>query len=151
LFNNSGGIEASCVLHAPNGSTSIDLRSLTSFAMFTASGAISDTSPTTINGDIGTGLGAFSILGTHIGEIYAAGTTLNAELIANNTTCSIYQNGTEIVNFSRTVYSINPALVSLHAIVSILSPTDIIEIHGNVNERESTIKNRNLSLMRYYI
>jgi hypothetical protein len=117
--------------------------------MFTASGAISDTAPTTINGDIGTAVGALTISGTHTGEIYSAGTSLNAELIANNTTYSIYKNGTEIVNSSRTVYSMNPALISLHAIVSILNPTDIIEIHWNVSEGESTIKNRSLSLIHF--
>jgi hypothetical protein len=151
LFTKLGAITmgAGSSINPPTGESSIDLRILSSFSMFTASGAISDTAPTTINGDIGTAVGALTISGTHTGEMYSAGTSLNAELIANNTTYSIYKNGIEIVNSSRIVYSMNPALISLHAIVSILNPTDTIEIHWNVSEGESTIKNRSLSLIHF--
>lgn len=52
------GVAANCVLEAPMGDSPIDLGVLSSFAMFTSSGAISADISSAIVGDVGTALGA---------------------------------------------------------------------------------------------
>jgi hypothetical protein len=151
IFTNSGALSigANSIINAPTGVSVIDLRILSSFAMFTASGAIASGANSTIDGNVATSIGALTTEGQHYGEKYSAGTTLNAKMTANNTTYSIYQNGVELVNTSRTVHSMTPTLISLHAIISILQPTDTIEIRWKVSEGESMMQNRSLSLIRF--
>jgi hypothetical protein len=138
------GIGASCVLTVPSGVSVIDLGVLSSFAMFTSSGAMTADVTSIITGDVGTGLGAIAILGTHNGEIYPAGSTSSPEAIA---TYSIYQNGIEVVNSSRTISSPN-TVVSLQTMVTILTEGEAIEVRWKVENGEALLDNRTLSLIR---
>ncbi|MFT6096438.1 MAG: hypothetical protein ACJAT0_001782 [Nonlabens sp.] len=151
IFTNSGALSigANSIINMPLGVSVIDLRILSSFAMFTASGAIASGANSTIDGNIATSIGALTTAGQHYGEKYSAATTLDAKMTANNTTYSIYQNGEELVNTSRTIHSMTPTLISLHAIISILDPTDTIEIRWKVSEGESMMQNRSLSLIHF--
>jgi hypothetical protein len=151
VFTNSGALSmgANSIINEPAGVSVIDLRILSSFAMFTASGAIASGANSTIDGNVATSVGVLTTAGQHYGEKYSAGTTLDAKMTANNTTYSIYQNGVELVTTGRTVHSINPTLISLHAIISILDPTDTIEIRWKVSEGQSMMQNRSLSLIRF--
>jgi hypothetical protein len=74
---------------------------------------------------------------------------LESAATANNTTYSIYQNGIEIVNSSRTIFTIDSALVSLQTMITSLTDSDVIEIRWKVDEGESTIGNRDLSLIHF--
>jgi hypothetical protein len=137
-------VGASCILTIPSGVSPINLRRLESFVMFTTSGAVSSDASSTITGDIGTGIGAMSIAGTHHGNEYPPGTTASEETTA---TYSIYQDGNEVANSSRTVISLH-AVVSLQAMVTTLTPGEVIEIRWKVNGGEATLDNRNLLLTR---
>ncbi|MFB0905226.1 MAG: ice-binding family protein [Nonlabens sp.] len=151
LLTKSGAISigANSVLNVPTGESFINLRILSSFAMFTTIGAVSDTATSVTTGDVGTASGALTMAGTHNGEEYPAGTTLESAATANNTTYSIYQNGIEIVNSSRTIFTIDSALVSLQTMITSLTDSDVIEIRWKVDEGESTIGNRDLSLIHF--
>jgi hypothetical protein len=135
-------IGAGSVLTAPTGTSPFDLGILTSFAMFTSSGTISDTVPTTITGDVGSALGVITIAGTHFGTQYLAGTA-SSEF----TTYCIYQNGVEVVNSSRTIFSEN-SLVSLQAKVTTLTSGEAIEIRWRVYSGKAEANHRTLSLIR---
>jgi hypothetical protein len=151
LLTKTGAINiaARCILNVPSGDTYINLKSLLSFAMFTALGDVGSDASSIVTGDIGTAIGVLTLGGNHFGVEFTAGTTLITKVTANDTMYSIYRNGIEIINSSRTVHTMNPALISLHAIVSIQNLGDIIEIRWKVSEGESTIKNRSLSLIRF--
>ena len=60
------------------GDSPIDLGVLSSFAMFTSSGAISADISSAIVGDVGTALGAVAIAGTLTGTFYPPGSTASA-------------------------------------------------------------------------
>jgi hypothetical protein len=151
LLTKSGAISigANSVINVPIEESFINLRILSSFAMFTIIGAVSDTATSITTGDVGTASGALTRAGTHNGEEYPGGTTLESAVTANNTTYSIYQNGIEIVNSSRSLFTMNSDLVSLQAMISSLTDSDVIEIHWKVDEGETLIGNRSLSLIRF--
>ncbi|MFT7049541.1 MAG: hypothetical protein ACJAZK_000124 [Psychroserpens sp.] len=146
VFTKAGelSVGAHCILTIPTGISPIDLRSLSSFAMFTSSGAVSADISSTVTGDVGTGLGAIAIAATHIGEQYPAGTISSSETTA---TYSIYQNGTEVANSSRTIISLN-SVVSLQAKVTTLVAGEVIEVRWKVDVGEATLDHRNLLLIR---
>jgi hypothetical protein len=135
-------IGAGSILTAPSGDSPFDLGILSTFAMFTSIGTILDTEPTTITGDVGSGLGAITISGTHFGNRYSAGTA-TSELA----TYCIYQNGVEVVNSRRTIYSEN-SLVSLQAKVTTLTAGESIEVRWKVYTGTAELNNRTLSLIR---
>jgi hypothetical protein len=112
--------------------------------MFTSNGAITDDITSIITGDVGTGLGAITILGSHTGEIYHPGSTSSSEATA---TYSIYQNGTEVVNSSRTTTSLNTS-VSLQSMITILTAGESIEVRWKVENGEAILDNRTLSMIR---
>ncbi|MFT7628167.1 MAG: hypothetical protein ACI9OS_001824 [Ulvibacter sp.] len=137
-------IGENCILTVPSGDSYIDLRSLSSFAMFTSNGAVTDKATSTINGDVGTAEGALTIVGTLVGEQYPAGTSATN---STTTTYCIYQNGTEVINSGRTINSEN-SLVSLQAMVTTLNAGEAIEVRWRVDTGQATLDNRTLSLIR---
>ena len=144
MLTKAGGLSigAGCILTAPSGASPFDLGILSTFAMFTSSGTVLDTAPTTINGDVGTALGAITIAGTHFGNEYSAGTA-PSEL----TTYCIYQNGVEVVNSKRIIYS-ESSIVSLQAKVTTLTAGESIEVRWKVYAGTAELNNRTLSLIR---
>jgi hypothetical protein len=144
MLTKAGGLSlgAGCTLTAPSGSSPFDLGILSTFAMFTSSGTILDTAPTTITGDVGTALGLITIAGTHFGNQYSAGTA-SSEL----TKYCIYQNGVEVVSSRRIIYSDN-ALVSLQAKITTLTTGEAIEVRWKAYNGTAELNNRTLSLIR---
>jgi hypothetical protein len=144
MFTKSGALSigAGSVLTAPLSSSPFDLGILSTFAMFTSTGAVSDHGTSGVTGDVGTALGVISIIGTHFGNVYPAGSTSSAF-----TTYSIYQNGVEVVNSRRTIYSDN-SQVSLQAIVTTLNAGEVIEVRSKVYGGKASLSNRTLSLIR---
>lgn len=144
LFSKLGAVSvgANVVLTAPTGIAPFNLGLLSTFAMWSSSGAVSDVASSTTTGDVGTADGALTITGTHIGEQYPAGTTSTASA----STYSIYHNGVEVVHSSRSI-KFQSAIVSLQAMINITAG-DSIEIRWKVDEGEATLNHRTLSLVR---
>lgn len=141
LFTKQGAVSlgANVVLTAPTGIAPVSLGVLFTFAMWSSSGAVSDVASSTTTGDVGTALGALTMTGTHIGEEYPSDTT-------RTTTYSIYQNGVEVVNSSRTI-NVGTAIVYLQAMVVVTSG-ESIEIRWKVDAGKATLDHRTLSAVR---
>lgn len=144
LFTKLGAVSlgTNVVLTAPTGIAPVSLGVLSTFAMWSSSGAVSDVASAITTGDVGTALGTLTITGTHTGEEYPEGTTSST----SRTTYSIFQNGVELVNSSRTIH-LPKAIISLQAMVVILAG-ESIEIRWKVDAGEATLEHRTLSLIR---
>ena len=137
----AASVGANVVLTAPTGNAPVNLGVLSTFALWSSAGAVSDVATSTITGDVGTAAGTLTIIGSHNGEEFTAGTTSSA----STSTYSIYQDGVEVVNSSRTINS-QIAIVSLQAMVTITTG-DSIEVRWKVDEGEATLDHRTLSLI----
>ncbi|MFT4698699.1 MAG: hypothetical protein ACI9SJ_001855 [Flavobacteriaceae bacterium] len=146
MFTKTGaiGVGSNSVLTIPSGESVIDLRSLSSFVMFSTNGALTSDVTSIITGDVGNGLGDLTLAGAHYGNQYPAGTepVTGTEM----TTYSFYQNGVEIVNSSRIINSLS-SVVSLQAMLTLTAQEDV-EVRWKVGAGEATLDNRNLSLIR---
>jgi hypothetical protein len=147
VFTTTGALTlgAGSNLSIPTGESGINLGVLSSFAMFTSVGAVGG-GDCEVVGDVGTGLGVISGFtnSNNIGTVYPAGSVANT---SSSTSYSIYQNGVEVLNSSRTTNVLND-LVSLQSIVSITTANTPIEIYWKVNSGNVKIGTRNLSLIR---
>jgi hypothetical protein len=143
LFTKLGAVSlgANVVLTTPSGIAPVNLGILSTFAMWSSSGAVSDVASATTTGDVGTALGTLTMTGTHIGEEYPEGTTSSPSI----TTYSIYHNGVEVVNSARTI-NLQTAIVSLQGMVAVTAG-ESIEIRWKVDAGEATLDNRTLSLI----
>jgi len=147
LFTKLGAVSlaANVTVTVPTGSSPFNLGVLSTFAMWSSAGAVSDAGTSTIFGDVGTASGALTILGRHdTGIEYPAGITA-CNLTNTIATYSIYQNGTEVVNSSRTIKSLS-SVVSLQAMVT-LTAGESIEVRWKVDSGEAMLVNRTLSLI----
>lgn len=144
LFTKLGAITlgANVVLTAPTGVAPVNLGFLSTFAMWSSSGAVSDVSTATTMGDVGTAVGTLTMTGTHTGVEYPAGTTSTP----STTTYSIYKNGVEEVNSSR-ITNTSLSIVSLQALVTVTTG-EAIEIRWKVDTGEAMLDHRTLSLIR---
>jgi hypothetical protein len=116
---------------------------LTSFSMFTSSGGIGNTGTSTINGDIGTNLGAITGFETSTinGTIFLPGMQ-NAKA-----TFSVYQNGVVIPSSIRTRANIvNTVDISLQTIATV-GAGEAIDIRWNVDSGSLKLENRNFTIL----
>jgi len=129
----------------PSGTSFIDLGVLSTFVIFTSSGAIGNTNPSEITGDVGTNLGAITGFEDIDGNVYGPGAAPNP---VNNTfvTFSLYQNGTKVENSSRTV-DVNISVVSLQAMGTVAAGQSF-DVRWRVDTGGVFIGNRILSLIR---
>ena len=144
LFTKLGAVSlgANVLLDVPTGVSTVDLGVLSTFAMWSSNGAVSDVASSTISGDVGTSFGTLTINGTHTGAEYPENTTSTP----STSVFSIYQNGVEIENSRRTV-NLQSGIVSLQTLVT-LTLGDSIEARWRVNTGEATLEQRTLSLIR---
>ncbi|PQJ76270.1 ice-binding family protein [Polaribacter glomeratus] len=151
MFTKGGAISmgTDCTLSAPSGSFPIDLGILSKFGMFSSNGAVSDAANCTTTGDVGTASGAITFVGIHNGKKFPAGTEAEDVFTntTNTTTYSIYLNGVEVANSSRTIKLLS-SIVTLQAKVTVLVVGNPVEIRWKVGAGESKLKNRVLSLIR---
>lgn len=146
LFTLSGAISfGPGVAYIPTGTSAIDLGLLVSFVFFTTLGAVGNTEPSTITGDVGSNAGAITGFENLNGNIYSPGA---APPPINNTlvTFSIYQQGVLIAHSSRTS-DINTSVISLQAMATITTGQSI-DVRWHVDEGQVMIGNRILSLIR---
>ncbi len=146
MFSTTGAISMGPgTLTVPVGPSYIDLGVLSTFVIFTSSGAISNTPPSDITGDVGTNLGAIAGFDGINGNVYGPGAAPNP---VNNSlvTFSLYQNGVKVENSSRTI-DVNTAVVALQAMGTV-SAGQSIEVWWRVDAGGVFIGNRILSLIR---
>tara|TARA_B100000809_G_C15135708_1_gene530472 strand:- start:400 stop:1722 length:1323 start_codon:yes stop_codon:yes gene_type:complete len=144
MLTNAGAVSivADCILAIPSGASDFDLGFLSTFAMWSSAGAITDVTTSSITGNVGSALGILSIVGSHSGTQYQAGTVpANVNTI---TTYGLYQNGIEVANSSRSINS-HGSVVLLQAIITTLSEDEVIEVRWKVDSGESSLSNRTLS------
>lgn len=144
LFTKLGAVSLgeNVVITSPTVAAPVNLGVLSSFAMWSSDGVVSDVGTATTTGDVGTAAGAITMTGTHIGKEYPANTTSSPISI----TYSIYQNEEKISNSSRKISS-QSATVSLQGMV-IINEDDTVEIRWKVETGEVRLDNRTLSLIR---
>ena len=144
LFTKLGAVSLgeNVVITSPTVAAPVDLGVLSTFAMWSSDGVVSDVATASTTGDVGTAAGAITMTGTHIGKEYPANTTSSPISI----TYSIYQNEEKISNSSRKISS-QSATVSLQGMV-IINEDDTVEIRWKVETGEVRLDNRTLSLIR---
>ncbi|MFT5751297.1 MAG: hypothetical protein ACI86L_000798 [Dokdonia sp.] len=139
-------IAANAKVTVPSGVSPVDLGLLSTFAMWSSSGAVSDVASSEIIGDVGTASGALTISGTHDGIQYPAGTIADTPP-PPTATYSVYQNGIQVVDSSIAINS-ESAVVSLQANVTTLTAGEAIEIRWKVDANKAMLNNRIISLIR---
>jgi hypothetical protein len=146
IFSKTGALSigANSVLAVPAGDSPIDLRSLSSFVMFSTNGAVTSDVTSIVTGDVGNALGALTLAGAHYGQQFPAGT--EPIIGTEATTYSIYQNGVEIAYSSRVINSLS-TVISLQAMLT-LTTQEEVEVRWKVGSGEATLDNRNLTLIR---
>ena len=127
-------------LTAPTGASVVDFGVLSTFAMFTESGAISGCPTCTINGDVGTGAGSSTGFDGINGTVFGPGTTS----IPNTSTYTIWKNGIAVPNSARTI--VVSATVSLQALVEV-EENEVVEIRWRVTAGGATLHHRIFSLV----
>jgi hypothetical protein len=129
----------------PPGASSFDMGVLVSFVLFTSLGAVSNTEPSTITGDVGSNGGTITGFENLNGNTYGSGA---APPPVNNTlvTFSIFQNGILVPNSSRTI-DVNTAFIALQAMATV-TPGQTIDVRWHVDEGPVRVGNRILSLVR---
>jgi len=144
LFTKLGAVSLgeNVVITSPTVAAPVDLGVLSTFAMWSSDGVVSDVGTATTTGDVGTAAGAITMTGTHNGKEYPANTTSSPI----SSTYSIYQNEEKISNSSRKISS-QSATVSLQGMV-IINEDDTVEIRWKVETGEVRLDNRTLSLIR---
>lgn len=132
-------------LWIPSGTSYIDLGVLSTFVLFTSVGAIANTPPSEITGDVGTNAGAIAGFDGIDGNIYGPGAAPNP---TNNTlvTYTFYQNGVPVPNSARTV-DINTSVIATQAMGTV-AEGESIEVWWKVDKGGVFIGNRILSLVR---
>lgn len=143
----------------PTGISPINLGVLSSFVLYTNSGAVSNTATSTITGNIGTNLGAITgfEISTVDGNFYNNNTpvgnpTTSTAPAINDTktpaTFSIYQNGVVISSSTKTLISdANAANISLQAIATITAGQPI-EVRWKTASSRLTMGNRTLTAVK---
>ena len=127
---------------------------LSTFVMFTCTGAVANTGASNATGDIGTNVGAISAWGspsTVTGTIYPAGISSSGSgsssttAISTMASFSIYQNNLLLANSTRTSSS-NNSQMSLQAIATVVAGQPI-EVGCKIDVGPLTLGNRILTLL----
>ena len=146
MFSTTGAVSfGPGTAYIPQGNSVMEFGVLETFVMFTSAGAVANTEPSNITGDVGTNLGAISGFGNLDGNIYGPGAAPNP---VNNTlvTFSIYVNG-ELLPYSSRTTDINTSVISLQAFATI-SEGQTIDIRWHVDTGGVVIGNRIFTLVK---
>jgi hypothetical protein len=145
MFSTTGAISLGPgTLTVPTGASYINLGVLSTFVIFSNAGAIANTEPSTITGDVGTNAGAIAGFENLNGNVYSPGESPSP---INNTlvTFSIFQNGVLLANSSRTT-DINTSVITLQAMATV-TEGQTIDVRWNVDAGGVMLGNRILSLV----
>ena len=145
MFSTTGAIAfGSGTAFIPAGESFVDFGLLSTFVMFSSAGAVSNTGPSNITGDVGTNAGAIAGFNMINGNVYGPGAAPNPD---NNTlvTFSVYQNGVLVANSNRTT-DINTSVIALQALATVISG-EPIDIRWHVDAGGVVLGDRILSLI----
>lgn len=146
MFSTTGAVSfGPGTAYVPAGNSYVVLGVLSTFVMFTSSGAVANTEPSYITGDVGTNLGAITGFEQLNGNVYGPGANPSP---VNNTlvTFSVYLNGELLANSSRTT-DINTSVISLQALANV-GEGESLDIRWHVDTGGVVIGNRILSLVK---
>jgi hypothetical protein len=149
LFTLSGAISFTNLTISLSTLGVVPAKSLTTFAIFTSLGALTNTGSSTIEGSLGTGGGEITGFATSTvnGDVFTPG---NSSFLAQ---FGVYQDGTVIPNSIRTVShdtSMAGCLISLHCLTGLLSlGTEAIDVRILVVLGTASFGNRILSSQKF--
>jgi hypothetical protein len=152
MFSTRGAVVTdSTTITIPYDCTYVDLGVLSTFAMYSSEGAITNTAASHITGNLGTNEGAISGFpgsGTHDGIIYSRSSPeVNIEKNVLST-FSVFQNDILVPNSSRTRRSKTPTFdVSLQAIATVVDG-ESINIRWKTDASELQLQNRIMTLVK---
>lgn len=146
LLTNVGAVSTDAnIISVPTGNTTINLGDVSSYALFTGSGALTNTGTSTITGNIGTNLGPISGFGTPT-VVNGIILTPQTENNVGTTSYSLYQNGILITNSTRKSTNTNGQII-LTGIATVLGD-EAIEVRWKTTLGEVQLENRILNLIQ---
>lgn len=154
MFSSNGAISfGPGTVTSPVNSTLVDFGPLSSFVMFTALGAISNSGASTYNGDIATNSGTISGFETAsiYGTLYDFETIPVDDITGSQASFSVYQNGVLIPNSTRSrINEFETSDIRLQAIATV-DDIQAIEVRCKIEGGgEVRIKNRILTLIKVH-
>lgn len=129
----------------------IPLGVLSTFALFTANGAVTNTGTSVIVGDIGTNVGLITGYGLPtvvVGNIYTPGSPSVGDPVSVD--FAVFANGVLVANSTRNIYSVAPVVsdvIPLQAVATVLAG-QAIDVRSTVVSGSLTVGNRILSLIQ---
>lgn len=151
MFSTTGAVTIDkSTVKIPNNCSFLDIGVLSSFALYTAVGAVTNTGISNVTGDIGSNLGLISgfLNSTVLGNTYGPQSelvTIDKNVLA---TFSIYQNGVLVPNSSRTRRSKTPTTdVVLQAIATVLDG-QAIEVRWKTDVSQLKMTNRIITIVK---
>ena len=146
LLTNVGAVSTDAnIISIPTGSSTINLGDVGSYALFTGSGALTNTGTSTITGNIGTNLGPISGFGTPT-VVNGIILTSQTENNVGTTSYSLYQNGVLIANSTRK--STNPNGQIILTGIATVSGDEAIDVRWKTTLGEVQLENRILNLIQ---
>lgn len=146
LLTNVGAVSTDAnSISIPQGSSSINFGDTSNYALFTGSGALSNTGTSTITGNIGTNLGPISGFETPT-VVNGLILTPQTENTFGTTSFSLYQNGNLLLNSTRKSSSTNGQII-LNGI-AIVTNGQAIDVRWKTTLGEVKLENRILNLIQ---
>jgi hypothetical protein len=146
LLSNVGAVSTDAtIISIPTGSSSINFGDLSNYALFTGSGALSNTGTSTITGNIGTNLGPITGFETPtvVNGIILSPQTENT---IGTTSFSLYQNGNLLLNSTRKSNSTNGQIILTG--IAIVNNGQAIDVRWKTTFGEVQLENRILNLIQ---
>jgi hypothetical protein len=151
MFSTTGAVTIDgSTVKIPSNCSYLDIGVLSSFALYTAVGAVTNTGISNVTGDVGSNLGLISgfLNSTVLGNSYG----LESELVTIDknvlSTFSIYQNGVLIPNSIRTRRSKTPTTdITLQAIATVLDG-QAIQVRWKTDVSQLKMSNRIITLVK---
>jgi hypothetical protein len=156
MFTKLGAITlgANTRIAIPTEVSAFDFGTLSTFALWSNGGGVSDVATANTTGDAGTVAGVLSMTFTesetgagHHGEAYFPNTQGGDVTNISTTTYGIYVGGVEVPDSRRTLDKAS-ALISIQTLVDVASDALPVELRWRVNKGTATLSNRFFSLIR---
>ena len=156
MFTKLGAITlgANTRIAIPTEVSVFDFGTLSTFALWSNGGGVSDVATANTTGDAGTVAGVLSMTYTesetgagHHGETYFPNTQGGDVTNISTTTYGVYVGGVEVPDSRRTLEK-QSALISIQTLVDVASDALPVELRWRVNKGSATLSNRFFSLIR---
>ena len=146
LLTNVGAVSTDAnTISIPLGNSSINFGDISNYALFTGSGALSNTGTSTITGNIGTNLGPITGFETPT-VVNGIILTPQTENTIGTTSFSLYQNGNLLLNSTRKSNSTNGQIILTG--IAIVNNGQAIDVRWKTTLGEVKLENRILNLIQ---